>query len=209
LVRCSRCWGEAAAIGLRALGPEAFVGELHALLSDPAPAVRAVAALALAETGDRRAAPALRACVRARSPWIFEAIEALAALHDDEAKAILLPLAEGLFTPSVVRAAAGAALVALGEPKGIGALRRALRGFFHEGRSYAVERIGALRIAQLDGEIAALARRPRAIDPAVLAIALRSLAPSSESAQTALDGLLARSDDVGETARRAVSSLSS
>jgi hypothetical protein len=92
----------------------------------------------------------------------------------------------GFFAPLVQKAAAGAALASLGDARGIPLLRAALRAFRGDGRSFAVEQVGRLRLDALLPELLELARRPRGVDPAVLVEALRAFADDHVPARGAL-----------------------
>jgi HEAT repeat protein len=174
-----------AATTLAALSAESFTGALAARLDADATCVRDAAALALAHLRDRRAIPHLRAMVRARRAH-FDALLALGALGAVEAADDVAAAGAGLFTPLVLKAAAGAALAELGDPRGLPLVRAALRAFRGDARAFAVEQVGQKRLEALLPELLALADRPRGVDPAVLIDALRPFAEADARARAAL-----------------------
>lgn len=168
---------------------------------DDAHAVRAEAALALARLGDRRARPVLARLVGDRAsgrPYAIEAAEALGSLEPTpETVEALADVAERFFTPLLVRAAVGAALARLGDPRGEVALERVLRARRADGRDYAVRAAGELRLAGLLPALARLARRLRGADPRVLAGALERFADdeTARRARALLQPRLATPED--------------
>src|SRR5690606_6495881 len=135
---------------------------------------------------------------------VFEAAWALGELKIAAAREPLLKVAQSLLKPLATKAAAAAALVRLGDERGVPLLRSVLRAFRSDARSYAVELVGELGLASLAGDVAALAKRPRGADPLVVAEALGKLAPESLRAREALLTMANRDDEAGEAARRAL-----
>jgi HEAT repeat protein len=176
---------------------------LAALLEDPAVTVRRAAAIALGRIGDARAVPALVEALD-DPERCFEAAWALGELGASEAREPLARLANAFLKPLAVKAAAAAALVRLDDPRGVPVLRGVLTALRSDARSYAVQLVGELGLAELAPEVAKLAARPRGADRVVVAEALASLASESEVARRALRALAAREDEAGETARAAL-----
>jgi HEAT repeat protein len=193
---------------LGALEADEAHGALAARLADADREVRLQAALALTKLRDplpARAAEVLRAALADRGA-AFAALEALRrppalALRDDALVDELARVARRVFAPLAVRAAAGAALVARGDRRGVQALRAVLRAWRADGRSYAAELAGELGVRELAAEVAALATRPRGASLVAVAAACRRLAPLDEAARAAAERLGARDDEVGRAAR--------
>jgi len=144
-----------------------------------APSVRRHIAFALAELGDDGGVPELIDAVLGDDPaTVIEAAEALAALRADDAREALARQAQRLFGHLLVRAATATALVDLGDPRGVPALRAVLTARRPDGRTYAVRAVGARRLTALRPELLALERRPRGADPEVVAEALEALGAS-------------------------------
>lgn len=193
-----------AAAALRMLGDTSSADALVPLLDDAAPDPRREAALALAELGDARAARVLRECLE-DSERATEAALALGRLGVRAARDDLARLATGFFTPLHLKAAAGAALVRLGDATGVDALRSVLRAMRHDGRSFAAELAGELQIGELAEDVARLADRPRGADPVVVAESLARLAPRSAAAARALERIAGGDDEAAaDVARRAL-----
>ena len=74
----------------------------------------------------------------------------------EAAREPLAATAGRLFTPLLTKAAAGAALIRLGDPRGEDALRAVLRAFRPDGRPYAVLQVMQLKLAALRPELEAL-----------------------------------------------------
>ncbi len=185
-----------AATTLAAMDARAFAGALSERIENGPPRVRDAAAMALAHLGDARAVPRLRAMLRERRAP-FDAALALGDLGAREAADDIASAASGLFTPLFLRAAAGASLVRLGDARGVPLLRSALRALRSDARSFAVEQIGRLGVAELVPDLVRLADRPRGIDTAVLVDALRALAPDHPAANAALARFGAREASSG------------
>ncbi|MCB9626143.1 MAG: HEAT repeat domain-containing protein [Sandaracinaceae bacterium] len=164
-----------AVAALAAMGARASLDALAARLDD-SPRVRASAALALADLGDARGVPAL---VEALGRGSFEAAEALGNLGVEAAREPLANSAARLFTPLLTKAAAGAALIRLGDPRGEDALRAVLRAFRPDGRPYAVVQVMQLRLSSLRPELESLVKRPRGVDRDLLRDALAALGSGS------------------------------
>lgn len=179
---------------------------IAALLADPCPEPSRSAALALAKLGDVRAIPRLRQLIGERD-WALDAIVALGSLGAEEARDDLAYLSGRFFGNQIIKAAAAASLYQLGDPRGEEGLRSVLRAFRPDGRGYAVERVGELGIASLGEELAALARRPRGVDPVALAQALARIEPASEPARQALARLEVQHGPQGEAIRHALSAI--
>lgn len=164
-----------AAAALAALGARQHLDALAARLDDK-PRVRSSVALALADLGDSRGVPALIEDLRRGS---FEAAEALGNLGVEAAREPLAASAARLFTPLLTKAAAGAALIRLGDPRGEDALRGVLRAFRPDGRPYAVLQVMQLKLGALRPELEALLERPRGVDRVLLRDALAALSAGS------------------------------
>jgi HEAT repeat protein len=164
-----------AAAALAAMDARVHLSALAERLDDR-PLVRSSVALALADMGDARGVPALLEDLAAGS---FAAAEALGALGVEAAREPLAASAGRFFTPLLTKAAAGAALIRLGDPRGEDALRAVLRAFRPDGRPYAVVQVMQLRVAALQPELEALVRRPRGVDRGLLREALAALSASS------------------------------
>lgn len=176
---------------------------LAKLLDDPSVFVRRAAAVALARIGDRRAGSALIEALDDKER-VFEAAWGLGELQITEAREPLHRVAQSFFKPLATKAAAGAALVRLGDPRGVAVLRAVLKAFRSDARSYAVQLVGELGLAELAEDVAALAIRPRGADPVVVARALGKLADRSSRAREALERMAARDDEAGDAAREAL-----
>lgn len=220
-----------AVASLATLAPEEAAGPLAALAEDPDPEVRAhladalgslerpeareplarmlkdasrevrrAAAIGLARAGDARGASVLVDALDDRERC-FEAAWALGELRVEEAREPLARVAGSLLKPLAAKAAAAAALVRLDDPRGVPALRAVLTALRSDARSYAVQLVGELRLAELAGEVAALVDRPRGADPVVVAEALGRMAAESPRARSALAVLARRDDEAGRAAR--------
>lgn len=165
--------------------------------------VRGAAGLALAERGDRRAIPALRELL-GDPHFAFDAAASLGELGATEAAEDLASLGARMLAPLVLRAVAGGALARLGDPRGADILRRVIRAWRADGRSTAVELAGELGLVELVPDLVQLVRRPRAVDPVVLARALARLASRSDVAAGALEQLAHAEGEAGAIAREAI-----
>lgn len=179
--------------------PEA-AESLARLLDDPAVFVRRSAAIALARIHDARGADALIDALEDKER-VFEAAWALGELKIQAAREPLARVAASFLKPLATKAAAGAALVRLGDPRGTPTLRAVLKAFRSDARSYAVELVGELRLAELADDVVALVDRPRGADLVVVARTLAKLADVSQTARAALQRLAQRDDEVGHAAR--------
>lgn len=197
-VRCQ----VAAALGC--LGHAHLSGHLARLAADPDPQVQVEAALALASLGDVRAQPILLSAL-ARKERLIEVADALAHLKCKGSCDSLSKIALAFFTQPHVRAATGAALVRLGDSRGIQALRRVLTGFRPDARSFAVNLVADLDAIELVPELSRLSCRFRGADPFATVHALGRFANRSEEAKKALERTARRSDALGDAAREALS----
>ncbi len=193
----------AAALGC--LGHAHLSGHLARLLTDDAASVRIESALALASLGDARGERVLLQAL-ANKERLIEVADALAHLQCKRSCDALAKVALAFFTSPHVRAATGAALVRLGDQRGIVALRRVLTGFRPDARSFAVNLVADLGAVELVPELARLSCRFRGADPFATVEALGRFAGRSEAAKHALERTARRSDALGEAARAALRS---
>jgi hypothetical protein len=189
--------------GLSSLNEAHLAGYFAGALDDPDTNVRLEAALALAALDDKRGETELLRALHERER-LLEVPGALAELGSANAREPLGRMASSLFTAPHVRAAVGAALLRLGDERGLRALRRVLTGFRPDARSYAVELVGETRAVGLLSELVALVRRPRGVDALTLADALAVFA-DQPAAQDGLRDLAKRQDDAGKRAQDALS----
>lgn len=188
---------------LGALEEPHLIGHLAGALEDDLPDVRLEAALALSAIADPRAeAPLLEAL--ARRARVGEVARALAQLGCKKGNDQLVAIAEGWLTSPILRAELGAALLELGDERGLGPLRRALTGLRPDARSYAVELIRQVGAAALIPELVRLIDRPRGADLLAVVDALATFLVHSAAARSALSRLAQRSDAVGQAASRAL-----
>lgn len=176
---------------------------LKKLLDDGARPVRQAAAVALARIGDGSGSRELAGAL-ADPDRVFEAAWALGEIGAKEAAEPLALIAEGVLKPLAVKAAAAAALVRIGDPRGVPALRSVLRAFRSDARSYAAELVGELGLEELAGDVIALVDRPRGSDPVVVARAIAKLAKVSEPARVALRKLAGGHGEPARIAREAL-----
>ncbi len=152
-------------------------GALSLLLEDDSPAVRAEAALGLAAHEDARGARELIALLS--SDRALAAADALGRLGVKDAIEPLARLSRNVFAPLIVRAAVGGALARLGDPRGEATLRKVLRALRADGRSYALQIVGELKLGSLAADVARLVdangRVARGIEPEVMRRALEAL----------------------------------
>ena len=188
---------------LGALEDAGSADALAALLEDATAGVRQAAAIALARVGDARGARELVPALSDRERG-FEAAWALGEIGAREAIEPIASLAARLTQPLPFRAALGAALVRLGDPRGALVLRKVLRAWRADGRSYAAELVGELGALELAGDLCELADRPRGADPIVVAAALGKLAARSPEARAALERMAARGGDAALAAKEAL-----
>lgn len=186
-----------AATCLAELGAHDAADAIAALLGDAVPATRFEAALALAELRDSRARePLIEALRDARTR--FDAATALGLLGDASAADALFRAAPRWWAPLLDSAAAGAALVRLGDPRGTELLRRCLRAWRPDARNYAAMLVGELRIESLVPELVGLIRRPRGAELEVVVEALHAMEATSDPARLALDELRKNRKDWAE-----------
>ncbi len=191
----------AAALGC--LGHAHLSGHLARLLDDDVPDVRIEAGLALASVGDVRSEPVLLEALASRTRLI-EVADALAHLQCKRSCDGLAAIALAFLTQPHVRAATGAALVRLGDPRGIRALRRVLTGFRPDARSFAVNLVADLGASELIPELVRLSCRFRGADPFATVDALGRFAGCSPEAKAALTRTARRTDALGTAARAAL-----
>jgi HEAT repeat protein len=199
---------EQAVAALSSLSEPHLAGHFAFSLEDANPRVQLEAALALASMEDARGEHVLLTALvmRERVP---EVADALARIHATRACEHLARIALAFLPAPDVRAAASAALVRLGDPRGIDGLRRVLRGLRSDARSYAVHLAGEADALPLVPELVRLSERPRGADPFTIVTSLAKFAARSPAARNALSKLAGQSDDVGEAARRALGTLES
>lgn len=118
---------------------------LERLLADGDEQVRFEAAMALTERGDRQVIPVLLDALGDQE-LAPQAVRALGQLRAAEAREPLAALADRWTTRAPLRAAAAAALAALGDPKGVEQLDQWLRVRRREPRAMAIYAAGQLRI---------------------------------------------------------------
>jgi HEAT repeat protein len=177
-------------------------GHLAGMLDDASPLVRLEAALGLAALDDARGAAVLVEALEQRVR-VHEVADAIAATGARDAIEPLARIGRSFFAPPDVRAAAGAALVRLGDERGVEALRRVLRGLRSEARSYAVQLAGEAGASALVPELVRFIDRPRGVDPFTLVGALAQLA-AAPAARQGLERLSARPGELGQAARQAL-----
>lgn len=166
------------------------------LVHDPSPGTRFEATLTLAGFGDRRAIEPLRRALQHRDT-MFEAATALGELKATEAREELAQLAGRRFISPILRAAAAGALLQLGDPRGVDALRAILRSWRIEARSFAAGLVGELEVTELLDDLIALARSRRRYDVGTMKASLACFAGKSAAADKALESLA----DIGENDR--------
>ncbi len=189
---------EVRAITARSLGmldARAYADAIAKLLSDPAPAARLEATLALAAFGDRRAIEPLRRALQHRDT-MFEAATALGELKATEAREDLAQLAGRRFVSPILRAAAAGALVRLGDPRGAASLGTILRSWRIEARSFAITLVGELDLIELLDDLIALAHCRRRYDVETMKAVLARFSGRSAAAKKALESLADFGDNV-------------
>jgi HEAT repeat protein len=192
-----------AVAALAGLDEHHLVGHLAGVLDDEDANVRLEAALALANMDDKRGEPVLLWALETRTR-VHEVCGAIAHLGLSSAREPLAKIALSFFAAPDVRAATGGALVKLGDPRGLSALGRVLRGLRSDARSYAVELVGVCDALALVPDLVRLVDRPRGTDPFTLVTALSAFAARDDAARSALQRLGQRTDDIGQAARRAL-----
>ncbi|MEM9191553.1 MAG: HEAT repeat domain-containing protein [Myxococcota bacterium] len=179
---------------------ERAVELLRPLLEDPEPNPRKEAALALANFGDGSGAAILRECLRDAERAIAAAL-ALGKIRDKDSIPALAAIAQRPFASLHFRAAAGAALAELSDPRGVATLRKVLRAIRADGRGFAAELAAERGLTELLPDIAQLLDRPRGADAVVIVRAVAGLSETSEEARSVLQSAAERTDEVGEAAR--------
>lgn len=168
------------------------------LLEDKQKKVRSEAAIALAELGDRRGVFQLVDALGDAEHAIAAAL-ALGDLEATEARDRLAAVAARRFFISVhFKAAAAAALAALGDERGIPILRSILLARRSDARGFAAELVARYGLVALVPEMAQLVERPRVADPLPILEAALELSPKAPELRSALEDV-ARGD--GETAK--------
>ncbi len=193
---------------LGATRASALARALGDALTDSARQVRAEAALLLTAAGDARASAGLVEALQ--DPELCAAaLDAAPELGaQPEVVAAVAALAQSFLRPRIVKAAAARALARMGDPRGPTALREVLTGLRGDARSYAVEVVGELGLAELTPELVALTRRPRGVDRLVIAQSLASLAELGHpAARTGLAAMVSRGDAAGAFCRDHFASL--
>lgn len=181
------------------------LARLRELLEDPDGSVSYEAALALGADADDAAIAILVRAIDDPERRL-DALDAL-GVHDTVlVRSAAATILESFLKPLVVKAAAARVLARIGDPRGAEGLHAVLTALRGDGRSYAVEIIGELRLKELAPALAQLAARPRGVELETLLNALERLAPNSEAARGGL-AILARGG--GEIARRADEALTS
>lgn len=165
--------------------------------------VRRRAAIALAQRGDDRGGADLISALD-DDELILEALDALGAIGMKSAADVIAGKSTGLFQPLMVRAAAGAALARIGDPRGVTVLRRVLNAWRPDGRNLVVEVAGNVGIADLVPDLLRLIDHRRGTDRPTLARALAQLASLSPGALEGLETLAAEPSEAGEIARKAL-----
>jgi HEAT repeat protein len=188
--------------GLAGLKAAHLAGHFAGALEDDSALVRIEAALALAALGDKRGEAELLRALDARERPL-EVPDALARLNSERARELLARQARTFFSPPHLRAAAGAALVRMGDARGVAALRRVLTGFRPDARSYAVELVGETRALELLPELVRLIERPRGVDLGTLVDALACFRDQA-AAQQALEALARGTGEISARARAAL-----
>ncbi len=185
---------------LSTLGPSADAcTRIARALRDPDPRVADEAAIALGQLGDRRATPRLVSLIA--GPRGFEAMSALGDLRASEAADALDRIASALLKPLLVKAAAAAALIRVGDPRGRERLRAVFDARRGDARTFCVEIIGELRLAEYGRDVVKLLERPRGAEHAAIVRTLARLSGVSAEADRAFAALLARDDVLGGLAR--------
>lgn len=179
---------------------------LRKLLDDDELLVRKAAAIGLARCGDDSGARVLVEALTDKDRC-FEAAWALGELKVELACEPLARMTRAVFKPLAIKAAAAAALVRIGDPRGEPALLSVLTALRSDARGYAAQMVGELELVSLAPEVAKLADQPRGADPMVVAEALGRLAALSDVAMSALEDIAGRRDEVGERARELLEGL--
>jgi HEAT repeat protein len=152
--------------------PDALIPALDDLYGE----VRYEAALSLARLGSTAGVAVLLAAL-SDSGRVLDALDALGGLTRVDTLQPIRILTLSLLRPLVVKVAAARTLLRLGDPHGVTALREVLRAWRDDGRSFAVEVVGELRVHELRPELDRLLLRPRGVDPEQVHAALARLQP--------------------------------
>ncbi len=195
-VRVRGSAAHAASIVDEQLHTQPLLQALTRALRDEHAEVRGAAAIVLAQRGDAVACDALIAALD-DPELVWAALDAAPHLNDPRLRDRIARLALSYLRSRMLKAAAGRALARMNDDLGVAALREVLEGFRAEGRTFAVETIGELRLTQLTPHLVRLARRPRGTDRVVLAKALGRLALDRPEARAALRQLALRDDEAG------------
>jgi HEAT repeat protein len=177
-VRCA----EEVTLGKRRSVPEPIVQQLQALLSDPAPAVRIVAAVVLARAGYRAGVPILAevACGRLRTPEAEDEAAAVELSGELDLRETVHGLARRAFGVLRWRADpfAWQALVALarmGDARAERKIMGDLRSRDRDRRTMAVAAVGRAKLASLQALVLAMQGQPALADPNAVALTLEQL----------------------------------
>jgi HEAT repeat protein len=130
----------------------------------------------------------LRAAL-ARADRAFPAAIGLGDLEDRESLAALTHLAKHRWRSPILRAAAGRALVRLGDPAGMEVIRKIVRSRRIEARQYGIQLVGELGLTALVPDLARALRRSRKAERPVYETTLEQLAPKSAEAKALLASL--------------------
>ncbi|HEX7478334.1 MAG TPA: HEAT repeat domain-containing protein [Polyangiales bacterium] len=168
--------------------------------------VRTEAAVLLTAAGDGAALDALLEAL-ADPELVWSALDAAPRLADTRVVQAVAAIAQSFLRPRAVKAAAARALVRMGDPRGEHALRAVLTGLRGDGRSYAVEVVAETGLAELAPALVALVKRPRGVDPLLLARSLAALAPKSLEARAGLQAMAVRDDPAGALSRAELARL--
>jgi HEAT repeat protein len=184
---------------LARLGDVAVPGLRRALHDDDL-RVRIEAALALAGSRDATGTSALREALDVPE-FLDEALDAIGTLRLQSHADAVAWVAQAVLKPLLLKVSAARALIRIGDPRGVPALREVLRALRNDGRSYAVSVVGELGLVEFADDLVRLARRPRGTDLQTLVTALAALLPREPAARAGLALLARRSDAVGDQAR--------
>jgi HEAT repeat protein len=159
------------------LQPAPPIEPLLVPLDDEFGEVRYEAALALVRLGSTAGVEIVLDALY-DSERALDALDALGGLGGPAELDMLAPIRHltlSVLRPLVVKVAAARALLRLGDPHGVRALREVLRAWRNDGRSFAVEVVGELGLSELRPELERLLDRPRGVDPQQVRAALDRL----------------------------------
>jgi HEAT repeat protein len=183
------------------LKAKAHARAMAKLLEDPTKKVRSEAALALAELGDRRGVFQLVDALGDAEHAIAAAL-ALGDLEAAEAREKLAAVAGRRFFVAVhFKAAAAAALAALGDERGIPVLRSILLARRSDARGFAAELVARYGLVALVPEMAQLVEKPRVGDPLPILEAALELSPKAPELRSALEGVARGDGEMAKVAR--------